>query len=682
VRNLRPEIQALRAAAVSLVVAYHLFPAALPGGFIGVDVFFAISGFLITSQLLREVDRSQQISLLGFWGRRARRIAPAALLVLAVCILATLVWVPDVYWSQYFAEIQASTVHVQNWHLANAAVDYLAAANDPSPVQHFWTLSAEEQFYVMWPLLIALALFATRGRLPSTRRRAITVAFAAVTAASLGYAIAYTAANPAKAFFVTPTRAWEFGAGGLLALLPRIGSRDRVRAAASWLGLGAIALGALRYSSATPFPSDRALLPVLGALAVMWAGAPAGRWSPMPILALRPVQFVGDISYSVYLWHWPLLILAPFVVGYDLHLPAKLLLVAMTIVLAFATKVGVEDPVRTGALARIRVRWTYAVVAAGMLVVLYATSVGTSELHAHVARAERQTERVLAHKPNCFGAASRDPDKACNDPKLRYQVVPRPVQVEKEDNSPCKRMRRDDLVWPCAFGAPTEHATRTIGLLGDSHAAHWRAAVDVVAKDKHWRGVSISRTSCPFSQATKDLEEPARSQCKTWNREVVAWFRHHPEVSTVFVAQIAGEKVVAPHGADQFSTQVAGYAAAWRALPRTVKRIVVIRDTPKTHTATKTCVEAAVAKHKPAGTACAVPRRDVMHRDAAAVAAAHLGSERVQTVDLTRVFCSRSRCFPVIGGALVYRDLHHLTTEFATTLGPLLEREVDRLRIA
>src|SRR3954470_16690257 len=277
----RPEIQALRAIAVGIVVIYHFWPRLLPGGFVGVDVFFVISGFLITSQLLREVDRTGSISMAGFWARRARRILPPALFVLLFCAVATILFVPLNYWQQFFDELRASTTYGQNWHLAASAVNYFSADNPVSPVQHFWSLSAEEQFYVVWPLMILLVAGVTRIRPLRAGRRSIGLVIGALTLVSLAYGIYWTAADPAAAYFVTPTRAWEFGAGGILALFaarPRVDTK--AIAALSWAGLVAIGLAAATYSDATAFPGVAALLPVLGAVAVIYAGSPLTRPSP------------------------------------------------------------------------------------------------------------------------------------------------------------------------------------------------------------------------------------------------------------------------------------------------------------------------------------------------------------------------------------------------------------------
>src|SRR3954454_1104661 len=183
-RGIRPEIQALRAVAVALVVGWHLWPDAVPGGFVGVDVFFVISGFLITTLLLRELRETGRVSLRGFWAQRARRILPAALTVIAACAGATALVVPVTDWAQFFGDLRASALYVQNWHLAARAVDYFAASDGPSPVQHFWSLAVEEQFYLVWPLVIVAAA--------RTRRRwALPAALLAITAASLAYGIVH-----------------------------------------------------------------------------------------------------------------------------------------------------------------------------------------------------------------------------------------------------------------------------------------------------------------------------------------------------------------------------------------------------------------------------------------------------------------------------------------------------------
>jgi len=681
VTKLRPEIQALRAIAVLLVVIYHFWPAALPGGFIGVDVFFVISGFLITLHLLREVEHSGRISLPAFWARRARRILPAAFFVLLLCAVATIAFIPQTFWQQSLTEIRASTAYVQNWQLAASAVDYLAAQNDPTLVQHFWSLSAEEQFYLVWPVLILLAALLARGRQTAVRLRWIAVALSTVTALSLAYSIYATETNPAAAYFVTPTRAWEFGAGGLLALLPSLGRpRAAVSSALSWAGIAAIVVTAVAYSDRTPFPGYQALLPVLGALAVIRAGAPALAWAPTPILKLSPVQFVGDISYSVYLWHWPLLVLAPFVTGRPRDVPISIALLALTFLAAWITKIVVEDPIRIGPILSGRpAGWTFASVLAASAVVAVVTAGANTYLQDQIQAGERVSARVLADEPRCFGAVARDPLRLCKNPKLRFAVVPTPVAARDRHNSRCTRLQRRPLTI-CGFGVPPKKTTPTVALIGDSHAQHWRAGLEVVAQARRWRGLSITRTGCHYTAAIDIQLEPARTKCLRWKQELLRWFHKHPEVSTVFVSAASGGRgVEGPRGQDRFGAQVAGFIKGWRAFPASVKHIVVIRDNPKIDEDTLGCVQRALDARKRAGQVCAVQRREALDADPAAAAARRLRSPRVQVIDLTRFMCGARQCYPVVGGVLVYKNQTHLTDVFVTSLGPFLLRRVDRL---
>jgi peptidoglycan/LPS O-acetylase OafA/YrhL len=672
----RPEIQALRAVAVTLVLVYHLWPAAVPGGYVGVDVFFAISGFLITSLLLREAERHGRVSLSGFWARRARRILPAALLTVLACAIATIVLVPLTQWQQFFGEMRASTAYVQNWQLAGDAVDYLASANAPSPVQHYWSLSIEEQFYLVWPVLIAVALVVTRGRRAAPRRRLVTLVLAAATALSLVYSVVDTGADPAAAYFVTPTRAWELGAGALLALAGPFGrSPSAARAVLSWLGLTAIAVAALTYSGATPFPGHAALLPVLGALAVIRAGAPEWRLAPTRLMALAPVQRLGDISYSVYLWHWPLIVFAPFVIAAD-GLPVKLGIVALTLVLAALTKRFVEDPARTTPLLTARgAGWTFAAAGVATAAVLAVTAAAGSHVNDRLHAEERATARVLAAHPRCFGAAARE----CENPGLRDTVVPTPLQAAKRDNAPCDVIERAATVTVCAFGPRPAHATRSVALVGDSHAVHWRPAFERIAAAQRWRALSITRSGCPLSAAAPQLQGRALARCREWRGEVPRWLRAHPEVRTVFVAQHSGSRDTVQAGREAFAAQVAGFRGAWGTLPSSVDRIVVLRDTPTMPGTTPTCVERALSGHRRADTACDAPRSAALPPDPAMAAARQEGA-RVRRIDLSRYFCDARRCPPVIGGALVYKDVEsHITDVYATTLAPYLRREVDAL---
>lgn len=275
--------------------------------------------------------------------------------------------------------------------------------------------------------------------------------------------------------------------------------------------------------------------------------------------------------------------------------------------------------------------------------------------------------------PPCYGAASRDPEVPCRNPKLRYSVSPTPREALNAPNAQCRTVIGEEP-YRCTFGSPPEDATGVVALVGDSHATHWRAALLTVASRRRWHGISISRSSCPFTQATPVI--PDRGGCVAWNDQVTQFIADRPEITTVVVGQHRGH-VEAPPGARPREVQIEGYLQAWQALPPSVERIVVLRDTPYRRTHTGACVEQAVRRHEEPGQVCAIPRATALKTDPAAQAARRSTDPRVHLVDLTHYFCGPQLCYPVVGGALVHKDTTHISLAFGLTLGPYLLRAFD-----
>ena len=285
--------------------------------------------------------------------------------------------------------------------------------------------------------------------------------------------------------------------------------------------------------------------------------------------------------------------------------------------------------------------------------------------------------------PRCFGAGSRDLRHPCVNPGLRRVVTPDPRLAEITPPEPCTPIEQFGGATVCTFGAPAEGATSTLAVVGDSHAGHWRAAIGVAARTEGWRALFLGRSHCPLSVAVKLLPEPDRSGCLAWKRDVLGWFPRHPEVTTVMVGQVTSRfPVLTGPGQDEFRAEVEGYKAAWAALPASVRHVVVLRDTPRAPPHAMSCVLRAMAHHAPAAEACTGPRHGRLLRDPAAVAARELHSPRVRLVDLTPFFCGARRCFAVVGGVLVFKDGHHITRLYSTTLGAYLLRELLRLGVA
>jgi peptidoglycan/LPS O-acetylase OafA/YrhL len=669
-RGVRGDIQALRAFAVMAVVLYHLWPMYVPGGYIGVDAFFVISGFLITSHLLREVDRTQKVDLPQFWARRVRRLLPASLLVAVVSAVAVVLWVPRELWQTFLQDTIAAIVYVLNWALAAQAVDYLAAENAASPVQHYWSLSVEEQFYLIWPLLIVGALWlAARTRRSS--RSAIFMVLAVITVASLVYGIVLTATDPSAAYFVTPTRAWQFGAGALLAFVgTTLANRGGLSAFLSWAGVAALVVSTFAYGSGTPFPGVAALLPVVGVLLVVVAGESNHPLAPTRLYNLTPVRWLGDNSYSIYLWHWPPIVILPFVLGGNLDYRHKLAILVATLVLAWLTKLYVEDPVRrTPILAGRRPRVTYAVLVGTTVAALAVPVVGVSIINAQERESQQLAEQAIG--TDCFGAAAIQPDGSLCSPDSVTEIVPEPA-VAEDDLPPvytdeCRVQPEGEGVRECVLGDP--EGERAIAMVGDSHLAQWATPVSEIAKANGWRITLFFKGACPFTAAVENLDSSFdETTCIAWNDEVRDRVLNGG-FDGVLTSARAGYTFVDDAGEPDRGTAVGGFRDRWAELTAAGLPVAVLADTPRMPNEARECVTTSSDT-----AACGVGRSEALSLPEYFHAAARDAPD-VTLVDLGNRFCTEERCPAVVGSVFVYRDgSSHVTDTFARTLQPWLEK--------
>lgn len=688
---LRADIQALRAVAVGVVVLFHLWPHRLTGGYVGVDVFFVISGFLITSHIVRDVDAGR-FSVTQFWSRRMLRLLPASLLVLAVTAVGVWLLAPVQLWGQWFREIAASGLYAQNWVLAADAVDYLAAENVVSPVQHFWSLSAEEQFYLVWPLLIGLSVLV--GRLLSSRGRYAVDArgaghwrpvaagvLALVVVASAVTSVVWTGTDQAYAYFITPTRAWEFGAGALLAFVPApgrgaAGPSPVVRAVAAWAGLGLIVASALWFTSATPFPGAWAAVPVLGTVLVIWAQA-SDRFTNR-LAGLPPVQFLGDVSYAVYLWHWPLLVLVPYATGDDLRTLDKLAILAATVVLAWATRRWIEKPVLRHRNRMASWRTFVAAALAGALVVGAAFGgIRYSESYA-----ERELDRaaeMLEDPPECFGATARPPKGApCTNDDLVGEATPA-VDAASADVPELFRGRcagtskTDSVPKPCSVGDPDGDVR--IALIGDSHAVQYSAVLSEIAARNGWALDTYSKGACPFSDVRRAQDAVLHAACTAWvdrAKEMIA----DGDYDLVLTSQVSGVDWEPPAGSTVEEFAEGGLVSLWTSLADQGMHVTAIADVPRPRKRVHDCLQ---EPGRDVSTDCRITRELGLLYDPQPGAVERLGRPDVTLIDFTDVYCDDVQCFPVLGGVTVYRDPNHLTNTFARTLEPYFEAELTGL---
>ncbi|MFC6154091.1 acyltransferase family protein [Nocardioides yefusunii] len=693
-RGPRSDIQGLRALAVAVVVAYHLAPDALTGGYVGVDVFFVLSGFLITTHLLAHPPR-RAADLVAFWGRRLRRLLPASMVVLGATLVGTRLIAPETLWGDTARQARAAGLYAVNWLLAGDATDYLAAADAPTPVQHYWSLSVEEQFYLFWPLLIAvLTWLAARTRL---RRETVwACGLGAVALASLVWSVRLTESDPGRAYFVTPTRVWELAVGGLvaLALLTRPVREGRTRSGTAWIvlawaGLAAVAWAVLTFDADTAFPGWRAALPVLGTAAVLLACVDTSRRSPGRLLAWRPAQWLGDVSYAVYLWHWPILVLVAAAVADDPEhlgwLPAVGVVVA-TLVLAQLTTRYVEAPFRTASWnRRTAATWTAALVA--MAVVVTAATVQLSEVERRAAEAADRVAAALASDDPCLGAGSLDPALQCPDLSDSDQpVVPTPAAAaedwpqafpEAEGGQECRSVRPRFPQVTCVFGDPDGRID--VALVGNSHAAHWLPALQGIAELRGWRITTHIASRCAFSAVEQDIEGTGAPQnCRRWaERTAQTLVEDDPDL--VVVSDRILEAVPGKALADSTDDYVAGFVDVLGTLTKAHLRTAVIRNIPTPDAGGVGSVPECLSAHGEHSDACDGPLEEWLFPkvDPAATALAEVTRThrraRTGVIDLNDRICDGDTCRAVVGGVVGWADGSHLTATFDRTLASALD---------
>ena len=559
----RPDIEGLRAVAVVAVVLFHAEVPGVGGGFVGVDVFFVISGFLITGLLWREVSTAGTVRLARFYGARARRLLPASAAVGVVTAIGSAALLPPLQAHSVLEDGIYSALYVSNYRFAHDGVDYFAPVLPPSPFQHYWSLGVEEQFYLVWPALIIgttwlirLVRRRTKADTPS-KQTPYLVVLALVAALSFALSLAATFVVPAVAFFSLPTRAWQLAAGGLVALTAGRWRRLPARAAAiaGWAGLGIILLACTLLGGGTLYPGTAALLPVVGAVLVIGAGSATPAQGCGRVLGVAPMRAIGRISYSWYLWHWPVLLLAPPLLGHPLGLAGRLATAVVSGGLAVLTLRFIEDPSRFGAPIR---RSALASLALGGVATAVAVCVGVALLDwvpNPVGRGAPAAPLTITASPPPAGSTIDAYDAAVHDAFAQAQAAvaasadlkavpsnldPALAHAAAEFRSVflsgCLRNVGEVGQPECATGDTA--STTTVALLGDSHATMWTPAFQQIAERRHWRLETLAKGACPpmSTPITNFLGHLVErfQRCEQWRGEIMARLRaEHPRLVVV-----------------------------------------------------------------------------------------------------------------------------------------------------
>ncbi|WP_046471480.1 acyltransferase family protein [Allosalinactinospora lopnorensis] len=657
----RPEIQGLRAVAVLLVAVYHVWFGRVSGG---VDVFLLLTGFLITGSLLRMVERRGRVAFAEFWTRLAKRLLPSAAVVLAGVLTAAWLFLPPDRWRDTISEVIGSALYYQNWLLAVNSVDYLAQNNAAGPAQHFWSLSIQGQFYLLCPVLVAVAAgVAARRRWPV--RRVLLGLLAVLFAVSLAYSVLITGANQQWAYFDTGARLWEFALGGLLAIVPdRLRAARPLRVAIGWSGLVALVSCGILFQVSTVFPGYAALWPTLAAALVIAAGSTGSPVGADRLLNWAPMHYIGGISYALYLWHWPVLICYLAVTGR--HMPSLLggcSVLALSIVLAAATTWLTDNGVERFTRTRTTPLWSLLV---GVLCVLPVVTAAAA-WSAHLAEQQRQRAELAAdpaHYPGAraLGGGGGYPDLPIYpDPAEAAEDLPATYEDE------CNQGTTGSEVRVCEYGSDSPE--RTIALVGGSHAAHWFPALEQIAERNDWSVVNITKGACLFTDAPQTYKGREYTACAVWNQGVLEELeRLRPDA--VFTTATSSSLDSEARGEDGESV-VEGYPERWAQLGELGIDVVAVRDTPRFGFDTASCLAAKDAEE------CSGDRGRSLADDPPYE---ELGDvpENVSFIDLNDRLCTGGECPAVIGNVLVYWDGSHMTATFMKSMAPVLEPELKR----
>nr|WP_264003992.1 acyltransferase family protein [Mycolicibacterium sphagni] len=703
--HFRPDIEGLRAIAVTAVVLFHAAVPGIGGGYVGVDVFFVISGFLITGLLWREVSGTGSVRLRRFYGARARRLLPASAMVGVVTMVASILLLPPLRVPTVLYDGIASALYVGNYWFVIDNINYFSDLLTPSPFLHYWSLGVEEQFYLVWaPLLLGTAWVIRRFRRDKTRaisssRRPYLIVLALVAVISFALSLVITYVVPTLAFFSLPTRAWQLAVGGLVALTAIHWQRlsSQMAAIVGWSGLGMIVLACVWFTSTTPFPGTAALLPTLGAVLVIGAGCATPSQGCGQFLSTSPMRAVGRISYSWYLWHWPVLVLAPALLGHPLGLAERIIAALLSAGLAWLTLRYLENPLRFAPKIRDS---PWRSLGLGAVATVIAVVVGLGLLQVvptPVGRGAPAAAVTLNGSSVPTGSAIAAYDAAVSQTFAQVQTalaaaVGSNAAVPSNLTPPLNNLAAEqvDFTYQGCLRSPYESgqpscimgdaaSTNTIALIGDSHAAMWTPAFQQIATQQHWRLQMMAKEACAlidargggtFSQLVEDLQH-----CQQWRDEILSRLAaEHPRLVVVSVWR--------GYGIDETMSGFRAYDQVWldgmthlvRQLRDMGTQVLVLGPIPSPHANVPICVSG----HLDDVAACSLSRSAAVDQSGISAEARATAAGGGQYADLSDLFCTAERCPVIVGNTLIYLDVSHLTLQYSRVLTPAIAALTDR----
>ena len=686
----RTDIEGLRALAVLAVLLFHAGVPGISGGYVGVDIFFVLSGFLITSLLVAERRTTGSVSLSDFYARRIRRILPVSGLVAVCSLVASWIWLEPLRLRGVANDVLAVATFSSNFVFANRGADYLQSALPPSPLQHYWSLAVEEQFYIVWPALIALVCIGVgqQSRIGIRLRIGLTAAIASL--ASFVACMLLMESSQPWAFFAPHTRAFELSLGALLAVAPVASKKvsRHVVTLLSWVGMAGIIGSVMLFDEKTTFPGPWALVPVCATVLVL-CGGNATAWAPDVVLRLSPFQWMGSRSYSAYLWHWPILIIAAPALNRTLSVSDGLVCLVIALALSELSYRFVENPVRRNmGLKGIRAF----VLALGLIAIVSGSAVLARN------NPPSMSAGVDATAPTLVTTTTLDPILSSTTlapvaPELPAPSVPIDAIIQAmtttglpSNLTPTLQGAFSDIpsiygnnchvgfsaIRPkkCEYG--NLESPVVIGLYGDSHAAQWFPAFEKIAIKQNWKLIVYTKRGCPpadipvFSKVLGKVY----NECTPWRKNVLKQMAIDG-VQVVFVAHF--DRLLSA------STRIPMWQKEWReGLQGTIDALkamsitpVLMEDTAYPGQNIPTCL----SRHYTNVRLCA-PIVSAAYRDDMTQMLRDFDAAGENVVWTHQWLCTDAGCPPVVGNILVYRDDNHMTVAYASFIAPLLDEAI------
>ncbi|TCI22536.1 acyltransferase family protein [Exiguobacterium sp. SL-9] len=654
-KKFRPEIEGLRAVAAFLVAVYHIWLGRVSGG---VDVFFVVSGFLITASLVSRYRRLGTVNFFDYLFGLFKRLFPAAFFVLAVVTVISYVVLPTIRWDQTVQELLASALYFQNWELAFSAVDYLDSANDKSPVQHFWAMSIQAQFYVIWFFLITLAIFWVKRTQTTDIKPTLLKIFVAVFIPSLAYSIWMTQYNQPWAYFDTFARVWEFSLGGILFLtITKIRLSPLVSTVVGWFGFLALVSVGVVLDVGGVFPGYVALWPTMAAVMILVAGENGGTYGVQRFLGSKPLAKLGGLSYGFYLWHWPLLMFYYAIFGVErVSIVDGILIILLSLALSYVTTSIVERPIR-----KIKTKTNYHPKVIGALLAFMLPVLALNFAWQLKIEAEQQEQLALASSPDYPGALVFT--EAYQDTPERPYI---PFDSEITNDRPipffdgCHIGVPETDVVTCEYG-DTENPEYKVALVGGSHSSHWHPALDTFIEEENILLMNMTKSACRLStESRSDYPE-----CNEWNKNII---------DAIVEADVDLVVTTADIGQKNSKEVPAGYVEQFRALESNNIPVFAIRDTPFFDRKVPECL----AEFGRDAEECSVEREKTLP----AVSDWERLEDKPSNVyyyDYSDYICEDDVCRPVVGNIVGYSDSNHMTKSFSESLGSFVREDMIAL---